>query len=184
MGLLSTEIIDKGQDFQIPPFDITPNGPVISMCTSCKGLRALHEFPTGKLFLCCLPIIHPSNILFGWFISGNPFTIFVFHNSFNPLNPRCPKRRCHSQELSFKMALKHFTESVLILRVNSLFLDMSTFAMTSFSLFLIVRARSLRLISYLFSTSSRQVFLLFPLQSVPLPWTQNKPYKLELLNQL
>lgn len=89
-----------------------------------------------------------------------PFAISDLDRSFSPVKPKWLELRCHNHELSLIMAFKHFGNSVLISNVNSLFLYIFTFAMTLSSLFLIVKARSLRRMSQLFPRSCPRLSIL------------------------
>ena len=76
-------------------------GPQISECTISCGVRALYDFLNGKVSLCCLSKMQPSQTLYGLSISGNPFTIFFVCNSFIPPKFICPNMKFHSQQLSW-----------------------------------------------------------------------------------
>ena len=81
--------------------DVICIGPQISECTISSGVHALYDFLTGKVSLCYLPKMHPSQNLFGLLINGNNFTIFFVCNSFFPPKFIFPNLKCHSQESSW-----------------------------------------------------------------------------------
>ena len=81
-------------------------GPHTSKWTISQGAFALILFPAGKLSLCCLPKMQPSQRLFGLSINGNPFTIPFLCNRFKPPKLRCPNLKCHNQFSSFTCSWK------------------------------------------------------------------------------
>ena len=136
--------------------DIVCIGPQISECTISSGVRTLYDFPTGKVSLCYLPKMQPSQTLSGLSINGNPFTIFFVCSNFSPPKFRCQNLKCRSQEsswtsvwnaawksaLSFSFLLQYMTSSLLyalnaysvlsgaILNGNKWFLVIGTFAIS------------------------------------------------------
>ena len=72
----------------------------ISECTISSGVRALYDFLTGKVSLCCFPKMQPSQTLSVLSINANPFTILFVWSSFSTPKFRCPNLKCHSQDSS------------------------------------------------------------------------------------
>ena len=99
--------------YLLPPREGVYNGPQISVWTNCNGAFALHDFPTGNEFLCCLPRVHASHTCLGFSIVGKPCTMFAVDNSLGPLKWRCPYLRCHFHDSLFISPWKHFSSLVL-----------------------------------------------------------------------
>ena len=65
-------------------------GPKISECTISGGVQALYDFMYGKVSMCWLPKMQPSQTLFGFPINENHFTILSVCSNFIPPKLRCP----------------------------------------------------------------------------------------------
>ena len=115
-------------------------GPQMSVCTSCKGVFALHEEILGKWRRYCLTSTHPSHTRSDGSIAGKPFTMPVEDNGLSPLKWRCPNWKCHfldslsispikydSLSISSK---KHDSLVVLRCKANIRFFDIRTRAMS------------------------------------------------------
>ena len=76
-------------------------GTQISECTIASGVRALYDFSIGKVSLCCLQKMQPSQTLSGLSINNNPFTIFFVWSSFIPPKLKYPNMKCHTQDSSW-----------------------------------------------------------------------------------
>ena len=96
-----------------PPMDGVCIGPQISECTISSGVHALYDFRTGKVSLCCLQKMQPSQTLFNLSINGYPFTIFFMCNNFIPPKFRCPNLKFHSHESSWTFVWKASWKSTL-----------------------------------------------------------------------